>query len=80
MASKFDPVRKLKDCNGTEVFKEAMKDQDKALLYYPLDTFCFMEYSKVINSIQMALTEFSFNEIGYLIYFYYWLEENRQQE
>ena len=80
MASKFDPVQRLKDSEKQLTFKRLMANQDKVKLYYPLDTFCFVEYSRVVNLIQMELTDFSFNEIGYLVYFYYWLRENRQQE
>jgi hypothetical protein len=75
---RFEPLTKLKKQNGLESFKNALKKCSRAKLYYPLKTFDFEAYMGCIEQIRKELLpDFSINELGYLIYLYYWLEDKR---
>jgi hypothetical protein len=84
MTEEFNPLQKLKEAShgqfdAPQCFKDVIKDYPRDKVYYRLDTFDFEEYIACIKAMQnLFLPDFSVNELGYLFYLYYWLEDKRK--
>lgn len=85
MTSKFEPIQSLRDANDGDpdaniaLFKNIMqKHADRANTYYPLETFDFTAFMELIGILQEDFPALSLNELGYLIYLFFWLEDQKE--
>ena len=85
MTSKFEPIQSLRDANDGDpdaniaLFKNIMqKHGDRTKMYFPLETFDFPAFISLVDILKKAFpSALSLNEIGYLIYLFFWLEDQK---